>query len=556
MEVKCLKYFRSHYMDKSLVLIIDLFLSYVAINMSFLLMSWIFKTMETDVLSHISSVEINSVESSTSLLSFLTIALVGLLAWCIANLIFKTHKHIIRYFTYGNIWRIFVSIFIQCAFMGLYMGVVSFFASYSIREIITFSLFYITFSVILILVPRLFMIWAYKWFLLDVKSNELDNYLVVGTSPRSVALMLRMRDSKDYNLSAFISYNPLENNLSLMTVPILYFNNHIEYEKYVKKNDIKGVIYVDHASLIDDSSDILSTSEKLGLNILKAPEMLIGDTSHISSGTLHKISLQDVLNLKSYDNYFCSQLKNKVVMVTGAAGNIGSELCRLLAHFQCRQLILYDNAESPTHNLRLELKKSFPSLSFVPILGDITFGKHLDLVFKKYKPQIVFHAAAYIQTQLMENNPCEAISVNVEGTRRVAEMCINYGTENMIAISSDQADEPSNVLNITKRLSEIVIKKLNESTNSKTRFTISRCHGVSISAKSYTSLCMTKKLYEELISDYKTSFSSKAKHLISSRFKKLEDSILEKYFKDLEFAIKDREECEILTSLKNTLQRL
>jgi len=509
-------------------------------------MFWIFRTREIDVLS-----PINSVESSARLFSFFSIVLVGLFAWYIANLTLKTHKHVIRYFTYDNTWRIFVSIFIQCVFMGLYMSLKSYYGFYSLREIITFSLFNITFSIILMFVPRLVMVWWYKCFLYDVKSEDLDNYLVIGTSPRSVSLMIRMKYSKHYNLFGFVSDKPVENNLSIMSVPIIYFDNHISYEKYVRKNNIKGVIYVDHDNLINDSCNILKTSEELGLNTFMAPEMVMGDISHIASDSLHKISLQDMLDLKVYKNFFCSQLKNKVIMVTGAAGNIGSELCRLLAHFKCKQLILFDNAETPIHNLRLELEKSYPTLSIVPILGDVTFGKHMDLVFRKYKPQIVFHSAAYTHNQLMEKNPCEAVLVNVQGTRRVADMCINHETENLIVISSDKADDTSNVLNITKRLSEIVIQTLNDNNpKCKTRFTISRCHGVSISSKSYASLSMTKKLYEEVLSDYKKTFSSKTKHLL--RVKKIESSVFDKYFKDLEIATNDVDECCILDLLKES----
>ena len=111
-------------------------------------------------------------------------------------------------------------------------------------------------------------------------------------------------------------------------------------------------------------------------------------------------------------------------MVTGAAGSIGSELCRQLATFGVKELVLYDNAETPMHNLRLELEENYPDLSFVPVIGDVRLLNRLDYAFKKWRPQVVFHAAAYKHVPLMEDNPCEAVLVNVAGSRNVADKCV------------------------------------------------------------------------------------------------------------------------------------
>lgn len=151
---------------------------------------------------------------------------------------------------------------------------------------------------------------------------------------------------------------------------------------------------------------------------------------------------------------------NKTVLVTGAAGSIGSELCRQLAQIGVRKLILFDSAESPLHNVRLEFEKKYPRIDFVPVIGDVRVIQRLRMVFELYHPQIVFHAAAYKHVPLMEENPCEAVYVNVIGSRQVADMAVEYGTEKMIMISTDKAVNPTNVMGASKRLAEIYVQSL------------------------------------------------------------------------------------------------
>lgn len=159
-------------------------------------------------------------------------------------------------------------------------------------------------------------------------------------------------------------------------------------------------------------------------------------------------------------NEIINNFNDKVVMVTGAAGSIGSELCRQLATFGIKQLILFDNAETPVHNMRLELEDKFPALNFVPVIGDVRSLTRLDFVFRKYRPQIVFHAGAYKHVPLMEENPCEAVWVNVCGSRQVADKCVEYDVEKMVMVSTDKAVNPTNIMGCTKRLAEIYVQSL------------------------------------------------------------------------------------------------
>ena len=178
---------------------------------------------------------------------------------------------------------------------------------------------------------------------------------------------------------------------------------------------------------------------------------------------IREIKIEDLLGreeIKISMNEIIANFRGKTIMVTGAAGSIGSELCRQLATFGVKQLILFDNSETPMHNIRLELEERYPELNFVPVIGDVRMIPRLDYAFRTYRPQVVFHAAAYKHVPLMEENPCEAVLANVAGSRNVADKCIEYDVEKMVMISTDKAVNPTNIMGCTKRLAEIYVQSL------------------------------------------------------------------------------------------------
>ena len=178
---------------------------------------------------------------------------------------------------------------------------------------------------------------------------------------------------------------------------------------------------------------------------------------------LPEVRIEDLLGREEIHinmDEIAASLKGKVVLVTGAAGSIGSELCRQLCTFGLKQLILFDSAETPMHNIRLELEEKFPGLECIPIMGDIRMVDRVESVFKRFCPQYVFHAAAYKHVPLMEENPCEAVHTNVHGTRNVADMAVKYDVEKFIMISTDKAVNPTNVMGASKRLAEIYVQSL------------------------------------------------------------------------------------------------
>ena len=179
--------------------------------------------------------------------------------------------------------------------------------------------------------------------------------------------------------------------------------------------------------------------------------------------SIREIKIEDLLGrpeIKISLDEIIADFRDKTIMVTGAAGSIGSELCRQLVTFGIRKLVLFDNSETPMHNIRLELEERFPELDFSPVIGDVRIPARLDFVFRTYRPQVVFHAAAYKHVPLMEENPCEAVLANVAGSRNVADKCLEYGVEKMVMISTDKAVNPTNIMGCTKRLAEIYVQSL------------------------------------------------------------------------------------------------
>ena len=163
-----------------------------------------------------------------------------------------------------------------------------------------------------------------------------------------------------------------------------------------------------------------------------------------------KISMDEIRN----------NFQGKTVLVTGAAGSIGSELCRQLATLGIKELVMLDNAETPLHYVRLEFEDNFPEVRSHAIIGDIRQPERLEYVFRIFKPSIVFHAAAYKHVPLMEENPAEAVRVNVTGSRLVADMCVRHEVEKMVLVSTDKAVNPTSIMGCTKRLAEIYVQSL------------------------------------------------------------------------------------------------
>lgn len=236
-------------------------------------------------------------------------------------------------------------------------------------------------------------------------------------------------------------------------------------EKVIDKYGIHQLVFASQKLDAKIEQSVIEMCLNKNVRVFKTPPLrdLMDNRSNIRK--IRQIKIEDLLfrnTIQLNKQSILAEVKNKTILVTGAAGSIGSEIVRQLLQFSCHQIILFDQAETPMFNLGLELEPLDHSTKLEFIVGDITSNKSIESVFKTYKPDMVFHAAAYKHVPMMEENPVEAIWNNVIGTKNLAELASHYQVKKFVFISTDKAVNPTNVMGASKRIAEIFVQSLNE----------------------------------------------------------------------------------------------
>jgi FlaA1/EpsC-like NDP-sugar epimerase len=203
-----------------------------------------------------------------------------------------------------------------------------------------------------------------------------------------------------------------------------------------------------------------------GIKVLNIPPPNVWTDGKLQTTQIKNVNIEDLLGRKTIDidiEGIGNQLKNKRIVITGAAGSIGSEIVRQLTKFEVGLIILCDQSETALHDLYLELTESTKNQNFHAYIGDVRDEKRMDNLFSTFKPHYVYHAGAYKHVPLMEENPCEAIKANVLGTKTIADKSVKYGVQKFVMISTDKAVNPTNVMGASKRIAEIYVQSLNNS---------------------------------------------------------------------------------------------
>lgn len=316
----------------------------------------------------------------------------------------------------------------------------------------------------LLMLIRISMIVAYDLIKARLKEHrKRQNILIYGTSEKSVAQVTRLQNSTHYNVLGFLTHGKRLKNHSIANCKVYYFENEASIKFLKERFDIDAVLFANTDEAKLEQERLIRICLDNEIKVLFAPPIDEVIDGKIMKQQIREIKIEDLLGrpeIKISMKEIVDNFQGKTVMVTGGAGSIGSELCRQLATFGIKELILFDNAETPMHTIRLELEERYPDLKFRPVIGDVRLPARLDFAFRTFKPQVVFHAAAYKHVPLMEENPSEAVFVNVAGSRNVADKCIEYGVEKMVMISTDKAVNPTNIMGCTKRLAEIYVQAL------------------------------------------------------------------------------------------------
>ncbi len=394
--------------------------------------------------------------------------------------VLKTYTIVIRHFTFRDTAVIGLSMSGKIVIMGIAVALTGAFSTPVLLMLIADGLI----SLVLLCMVRLLMIVVYDSYKSRVRElQKRMRVLVYGISDKSVATVTRLRDSSHYKVLGFFSTDSSLDNTMFFDKQVYVAGDEKAFAKMIESLSLGGIIFATDTDVQREQGNLVGLCTRYGLKMLIVPTIdELGAVGTEGRLNVREVNIEDLLGreeIKISLDAIRAEFRDKVVMVTGAAGSIGSELCRQLAGFGIRKLVLYDNAETPMHNLRLELEKDYPQLDFVPVIGDVRLQPRLDFAFKKYAPQVVFHAAAYKHVPLMEENPCEAVLVNVVGSRNVADKCVEYGVEKMVMISTDKAVNPTNIMGCTKRLAEIYVQSLglaieNGTAEGKTKFVTTR----------------------------------------------------------------------------------
>ena len=394
-----------------------------------------------------------------SLTTEFPLVLASLAASVVSILAFRTYANVIRYATLREVWRLLFMAILKQVLMGgciIIGGLLS-------TRVFAFLMadFFVTF--VFVLFARIVALNVYNVVLLSTYIKK-KNILIYGIGENSVTLS--QGSSKvymsDYVVRGFFVNESKKSLFRIGGYKVFCAENVKELKQLVVDHNIDGILFPNVKLAQNEKERLIPMCDSINLRTLVVPS-----AEEMKNGVIHRsvrrINIEDLLgrdeiqiNLKEIGNL----LENKTVLVTGAAGSIGSEICRQLAKFPIKKLVCYDMGETPMHNLRLELEEKYPDLQFLPIIGDVRSQERLEYVFSNHRPQVVFHAAAYKHVPLMEENPCEAIRVNVYGSRNVADMAVKYGVERFVMVSTDKAVNPTNIMGCSKRLAEIYVQSL------------------------------------------------------------------------------------------------
>ncbi len=247
--------------------------------------------------------------------------------------------------------------------------------------------------------------------------------------------------------------------------------------EFVSKHNISNIIIAIKDIDIERKSRVIRLALSLGLEVLETPEVNKWINGQLQTSQFRKVNLEDLLGREPISlnlDLIRKGLERKTIMVTGAAGSIGSEIVRQLARFNNEKVILVDEAETPMFYLEEEIRGKYPDLQYRLILGDVTQLQKMDQLFRDFRPDIVFHAAAYKHVSLMEENPHEALRVNVGGTRIMTQLAVKYGVTKFVMISTDKSVNPTSVMGVSKRICEKIVQASAQSEDNKTQFIVTR----------------------------------------------------------------------------------
>lgn len=298
----------------------------------------------------------------------------------------------------------------------------------------------------------------------ELRDNIKHNAMIIGAGAAGQVILRELKNSNESQtrVCCMIDDNPNKWGRYMDGIPVVGGRDSI-FES-VDKYGIDKILVALPAASNEQRREILNICKETGCEIKSLPGIYQLTNGEVSLSKMKKVDVVDLLGrdpIKVNMDEICTYIEGKVVLVTGGGGSIGSELCRQVAKHHPKQLVIFDIYENNAYDIEQELRKNCPDLNLVVLIGSVRDSRRIEGVFAKYRPQIVYHAAAHKHVPLMENSPNEAIKNNVIGTYKTALAAMRYGTERFVLISTDKAVNPTNIMGASKRLCEMVIQSMN-----------------------------------------------------------------------------------------------
>ena len=308
-----------------------------------------------------------------------------------------------------------------------------------------------------------------KYFFMYIKNSTLDKIRIIIYGAGEAGLATKRtfdHDNKiNKNIIAFVDDDLRKVGKTIDGVKIL---NAANLEDLITKHELDEIIFASYTIPTERKNQIVDICLENDINILNIPPPEVWARGNVHTSQIQNINIEHLLNRKLIDidiEGIQRELKDKRILITGAAGSIGSEIVRQLMKFETGLVIMCDQSETGLHDLYLEIEENYTNSNFHAFIGDVKDEERMAFLFESFSPQYVYHAAAYKHVPMMEDNPAEAIKTNVLGTKTIADLSVKHGVQKFVMISTDKAVNPTNIMGASKRIAEIYVQSLNNSLN-------------------------------------------------------------------------------------------
>lgn len=393
----------------------------------------------------------------------------------------KSYKGIIRHTSYRDAAVIFQSTLVSLVFL---ISASFFIPAVAIKTDVSLSRSILIIHFFLVLVSLLgsrFFVKALYQYAINGSGSSKTKVLIFGAGASGMMTKnaLQQSGSVRYSIQAFIDDNPSKQGKTISGVPVISFEQAFS-EKFISFHTISELIISVQGLSAERKKEIVDACFYHNIHTKEVPAMELWIGGELSAKQIRNVRIEDLLGrppIKLNVDNISNDLRGKTILVSGGAGSIGSEIVRQVLQYQPKKVIVLDQAETPLYDLEFEINKG--SLSKYANLVEIVIGNvkdylRMELVFKRFTPDVVFHAAAYKHVPLMESNPYEALMVNIFGTKIMADLAVEYRTKKFVMVSTDKAVNPTNVMGATKRSAELYIQGLSQQPDIQTQFVTTR----------------------------------------------------------------------------------